>query len=90
VLASAEQAKDALQYREAIAEIVVELTDSGLDAYYMEPLRLANTGFLLQQSASLGMTGARKVMGSVIRSIIGRMDAPQLLSVCGSIRNFML
>jgi hypothetical protein len=30
------------------------------------------------------------VMGSVIRNIIGRMDGPQLLSVCGSIRQLML
>ena len=89
VLDAAERTKDAVDYREAIAEIVVELTDSGLDAYYLEPLKLANTGFLLQQSASLGMAGARRVMGSVIRNIIGRMDGPQLLSVCGSIRKFM-
>ncbi len=89
VLDAVERAKDPVSQREAVAEVVVELTDSGLDAYFMEPLKLANTGFLVQQSASLGMAGARKVMGSVIRNIIGRMDGPQLLSVCGSIRKFM-
>ncbi len=89
MLDAVERAKDPVSQREAVAEVVVELTDSGLDAYFMEPLKLANTGFLVQQSASLGMAGARKVMGSVIRNIIGRMDGPQLLSVCGSIRKFM-
>jgi len=30
-----------------------------------------------------------KLMGTVIRNIIGRMDDKQLLVVCGQIRQFM-
>jgi hypothetical protein len=33
--------------------------------------------------------GAQQVIGTVTRNIIGRMDAAQLLSVCGSIRGLM-
>jgi hypothetical protein len=84
-----EQAEDPVQHRDDLAEVVVSLTAQGLDAYFMEPLKKAKAGFVTQQSASLGMAGARKVMGSVIRNIITRMDGPQLLSVCGSIREFM-
>jgi hypothetical protein len=90
VLDTLEQAEDAVRNREALADVVVELTNTGLDSYFMEPLKRAKAGFLIEQSAALGMAGARKVMGSVIRNIIGRMDGPQLLSVCGSIRKFML
>jgi hypothetical protein len=36
------------------------------------------------------MLGVQQVMASAIRQIVGRMDGPQLLSVCGSIRQFML
>jgi len=68
----------------------VELTNSGLDYYFMKPLKLAKAGFIVQQSANLGLAGAQQVMGSVIRNIIGRMDRPQLLSVRGSIRQLML
>jgi hypothetical protein len=64
----------------------VELTNSGMDYYFMKPLKLAKAGFIVQQSANMGMAGTQQVMGSVIRNIIGSMDAPQLLSVCGSIR----
>ena len=90
VLDSLERAKDPVQPREALADVVVALTREGLDAYYLEPLNRAQAGFVTQQSASLGMAGARQVMGSVIHNIIVRMDGPQLLSVCGSIRDFML
>jgi len=89
VLKALEQAEDPLQDRDDLADLVVELTHSGLDAYFMEPLKQAKAGFVVQQSANLGMAGARQVMGSVVRNIIGRMDGPQLLSVCGSIRQFM-
>jgi hypothetical protein len=89
VLATLENAPDAGTHRGALADVVVELMNSGLDYYFMKPLKLAKVGFIVQQSANLGMTGAQQVMGSVIRNIIGRMDGPQLLSVCGSIRQLM-
>jgi hypothetical protein len=77
-------------HRDALASVVVELTNSGMDFYFMRPLKLAKTGFIVEQSANLGMTGVQKVMASVIRQIIGRMEGPQLLSVCSSIRQLML
>lgn len=89
MLAAIEEAGDALAHRDVLGDLVVELTHAGLDAFFLEPLKLAQPGFMVQQSANLGMAGARQVMGSVIRSIIGRMDDPQLRSVCGSIREFM-
>ena len=90
LLSAVERAPDATTRRDALADIVVELTKSGLDHYFMEPLKLAKPGFMVEQSANLGMLGVQQVMASVIRQVIGRMDSPQLLSVCGSIRKFML
>lgn len=90
VLASVEEAPDATAHPDALADLVVELTKSGLDYYFMRPLALAKPSFIVRQSANLGMAGAQQVMGSVIRSIISRMDRPQLLSVCGSIRHLMV
>jgi hypothetical protein len=89
VIGDLEQAQDAAAHRDALADVVVELMKSGLDAYFMKPLKLAKAGFIVEQSANLGLAGAQQVMGSVIRNIIGRMNGPQLLSVCGSIRQFM-
>ena len=89
VLTTIEKAKDGKQHRDALADIVVELTDSGLEYYFMRPLKLAKAGFITEQSANLGLGAVKRVFGSVIRNIIGRMDSPQLLSVCGSIRELM-
>ncbi|MEO8585004.1 MAG: hypothetical protein ABI584_02475 [Acidobacteriota bacterium] len=90
VLGTLEKAEDAAAHRDALADVVVQLMNSGLDYYFMQPLKLARAGFIVQQSANLGLAGAQQVMGSVVRNIIGRMDGPQLLSVCGSIRQLML
>ncbi len=88
-LKAVEGAEDPTEHREALAEVVAALTERGLDAYFLEPLKDAGAGFVTQQSARLGLSGARQVMGSVIRNVIGRMDGAQLHSLCGSIRGFM-
>jgi hypothetical protein len=89
VIAAVEQAGEPATHRDALADLVVELTESGLDYYFIKQLKLAKPGFLVEQSANLGMAGTQRVMGTVIRQVIGRMEGPQLLSVCGSIRELM-
>jgi len=89
VLTAVEKAKDSKQHRDALAGVVVELTDSGMDYFFLRPLRLAKVGFLVEQSARLGMAAATGVMASAIRTIIGRMDQAQLLAVCRYIRQLM-
>jgi hypothetical protein len=89
VLEAVETSPDPSQHRKALAELVVGLTRSGMDAYFIAPLKLSKAGFITEQSAALGMAGAVQVLSSVIRNIIGGMGEPQLRSVCGSIRRFM-
>ena len=85
-----ESSTDPMEHSGELAEVVEELMISGMNYYFMQPLKDAKAGFLTQQSANLGMAGAQKVMGSVLESIIDRMDGSQLVSVCGSIRHLML
>jgi hypothetical protein len=89
VVEALEQAENPIAHADALADLVVELTNTGLDAYFMQPLKLAKPGFVVEQSAKLGMVGVQQVLGTVIRRVIGRMDGAQLLSVCGSIGQFM-
>jgi len=88
VLSSVEHAKD-LQHRDDLSDLVVELTNSGMDYYFLRPLRLAKAGFFVEQSAKVGMAATTRVLASVICSIIGRMDKPQLLTVSSYIRGLM-
>lgn len=89
VLAALEDADDPTEHRDALAKLAVELTDAGMDYCFIRSLKLAKPGFLIEQSASLGMAGAVQVVGTVVRNIIGRMNGPQLLSVSASIRQLI-
>jgi hypothetical protein len=89
VLEGIEQSPQPTRHRDALADIVVELAHAGMDYHFIKPLERANVGFLIQTSASVGMAGVLQLMGTVIRNILGRMDGHQLLSICGSIRQFM-
>jgi hypothetical protein len=89
VVAAIEQSPEPTRHREALGEVVVEMTNAGMDYFLMQPLRAADAGFVTVQSASLGMSGAEQVIGSVIRNVIGYMDGRALLSIRGSIRRFM-
>ena len=89
VITSLESARDPTVHRGALADIAVELTNGGLDYFFLQPLKVARAGFMVEQSASLGMTGVQQLMGSVIRNVVGRMTGAQLLSVGKSLRQFM-
>lgn len=73
-----------------LTALVLELTENGMEQYFLQPLKATQANFVVQQSASIGLSGVQKLMGGVIRNILARMDDRQLLSVCGSIRQFMI
>jgi len=89
VLFAVESADSAVAHSAQLTELVLELTDCGMDQYFLQSLKATNVNFVVQQSAALGLAGVQKLMGTVIRNILGRMDDRQLLSVCASIRKFM-
>lgn len=89
VLCTIEEADDATVHREALTALVIELTSSGLEGYFMQPLKRAKAGFITEQTANLGLAAMQQLMGTVTRKIVGGMQGPQLLSVCGSIRELM-
>jgi hypothetical protein len=89
VLEAVENADKPSAHSGQLTDLVVELTDCGMNQYFLESLKATKANFVVQQSAALGMSGVQKVMGTVIRNMLGRMDDRQVLSVCDSIRRFM-
>lgn len=89
VLETVESADNARDHSAQLFKLILELIDCGLDQFFLQSLKATEAGFVVRQSAALGLSGVQKVMGTVIRNIIGRMDDRQLLSVCGSFRGFM-
>jgi len=89
VLETVENANRATVHAGRLTDLVLELTASGMDQFFLQSLKATKANFVVQQSAAIGLSGVQKVMGTVVRNIVGRMDDRQLLSVCGSIRQFM-
>jgi hypothetical protein len=72
---------------DALADLVAELTEAGMNYYYLRALKDAQVGFVVEQSARLAMSGAVKLISSVSRKFIVRMDDAQLLVVARHIRH---
>ena len=86
VLAALEAQPDHTGHGHAMAALVSELIEAGMDYYFMRALRQAEVGFVAEQSARIGMAGAVKLLSSVNRKFILRMDKQQLLVVAAHIR----
>jgi len=87
VLGALEAAPEESGHADAVADLVAELVEAGMDYYFMVALKQAEVGFLKEQSARLGMTGAVTLINSVSRKFITRMDSTQLLVVATHIRS---
>ncbi|MEY2920943.1 MAG: hypothetical protein RL261_2248 [Pseudomonadota bacterium] len=73
-------------HADAMAGVVGELIDAGMDFYFMRALRQADVGFVAEQTARVGMSGALTVVSSMCRKYIVRMSSVQLLVVARHIR----
>ena len=86
VLEALEAAPGHPRHGDALADLVTELIEAGMDYYFMRALKQAKVGFVTEQSARMGMSGAVKLISSVNRKFIVRMDKDQLLVVAQHIR----
>jgi len=87
VLGGLEASPEKGHHADAVADLVANLVESGMDYYFLVPLKKAEVGFLKEQSARLGMSGAVTLINSVSRKFIARMDSTQLLVVSAHIRS---
>lgn len=87
VLTALEEHPGKKNHAEAVSDLVSELIDAGMDYYFLKALKQADVGFVAEQSARLGMSGAVKLISSVSSKFITRMDHPQLLVVATHIRS---
>ena len=90
VLGALEEDSDPENHRDTLADLVAELTESGMNYYYLRALKLAKAGFVAEQSARLAMSGAVKLITSVTGKFIARMDSAQLLVVSRHIRELAI
>ena len=86
VLDALEAAPEHPGHADAMAGVVSELIEAGMDFYFMRALRQADVGFVAEQTARVGMSGALTLVNSMCRKYIVRMDSVQLLVVAQHIR----
>jgi hypothetical protein len=87
VLSELESNPDYPKHGDAMANLVAELIDAGMDYYFVKALKQAKIGFISEKSAMLGIASAVKLISSVSRKFIVRMDSNQLLVVASHIQS---
>ena len=75
---------------EALLGVVLELTDRGLDFYYLEPLRRARAGAMTTSAAKLGIAAAGRGIPPIIRRVISSLDEDQILEIADFIDEMLI
>ncbi|PSF10561.1 hypothetical protein C7H09_06355 [Marinobacter fuscus] len=66
-------------------ELIVELTESGLDFFFLEPLRRLNAGSVMMGVARVGTGSMLKGSKMVVHKVLKKLDAQSL----GAILDFI-
>ena len=75
---------------EELVEVVLEMTDRGLDFYYLEPLRRAEAGAMTTSAARLGIAAAGRGIPAIIRRVVRSLDEEQILSIADFIDEILV
>jgi len=89
VLTAIERDKDPARHVGALSSLVVDLTEAGLNYYFLKPLQQAKVGFVAQQTASFGLAGVLRMMSPIISRVLASTNATQLRLISGHIRQLM-
>ena len=89
LLIALERDQDPTQHASTLSALVVDLTEAGLEYYFVKPLKQAKVGFVARQTASLGMSGALRIMSPMIRGVLSSANGKQLRVIGSHIRELM-
>lgn len=62
------------QRRDDLYNLIMELTETGTDFFFLEPLRRMNAGSMLQKMASMGISSMLKGTRMVIHNVLKKAD----------------
>ena len=75
---------------EELIDVVLEMTDRGMDFYYLEPLRRAEAGAMTTSAARLGIAAAGRGIPAIIRRVVRSLDEEQILSIADFIDEILV
>ncbi|WP_372966214.1 hypothetical protein [Marinobacter sp.] len=61
--------------------LIIELTDQGLDFFFLEPLRRLNAGSMTMGMAKMGISSMLKGSKMVIHKVLKKLDEPSLAAI---------
>lgn len=62
-------------------DLISELTDGGLDFFFLEPLRRLNAGSMLMGMARMGINSMHKGAKMVVHKVLKKLDDESLVSI---------
>ncbi|MCC6145126.1 MAG: hypothetical protein IT368_15070 [Candidatus Hydrogenedentes bacterium] len=89
VLDAIDKDKDPTAHKGAFADLVVELSDIGMNYWFIQPLELAKMNIMVRQSARVGTASANRIVAPIVRGVVGRMDGRQLRTVAKFLRKHL-
>jgi hypothetical protein len=89
VVSAIEGDPDPTRHAGALTSLVLSLTEAGMDFYFLKPLKDGEFGFVAQQAANFGVSGALRIMSPIAGSVLGGADAKQLKAIARHIRHLM-
>ncbi len=70
--------KDAI---EQLYNLIVELTENGLDFFFLEPLRRLRAGSMMMGMAKVGISSMLKGSKMVVHKVLKKLDDESLVSI---------
>ncbi len=62
-------------------DLIVELTDAGLDFFFLEPLRRLNAGSMMMGMAKVGISSMLKGSKMVVHKVLKKLDDQSLAAI---------
>lgn len=62
-------------------DLIVELTDAGLDFFFLEPLRRLNAGSMMMGMAKVGISSMLKGSKMVVHKVLKKLDDRSLAAI---------
>jgi hypothetical protein len=81
VIEAIRKSADPQPHAQELIEVIIELTRTGLDSYFLLPLKRARVGSVNYGSAKLGVAAAGKSLPVLVRKVVGSVSSEQLLEI---------
>lgn len=87
LLAAIEQDGDPTGHARTLADLVVDLSEAGMEYYFLKPIRQAKLGVVAQKTAEFGTSGALRIMSPIVRTVLHGATAAQLRVIAEHMRH---